>query len=249
MLTEFRQDKILKLVNEKNSVTVQELTEVLQTSESTIRRDLASLDKDGLLHKVHGGATALQMYHTKDEAIDIRKTQHLEEKRRIASFAASLVGPNDFVYIDAGTTTEYMIDYLKEKSAVYVTNAISHAKKLVQNGFEAHLLGGRLKASTEAVVGNETIEELEKFNFTLGFMGANGVSLAHGYTTPEIDEAMVKRRAMKKCRSCYLLCDATKFNQISSITFADFGSAVILTTDLQVEEYRKCKNVMEVKEK
>ncbi|MDK2809181.1 MAG: DeoR family transcriptional regulator, fructose operon transcriptional repressor, partial [Clostridiales bacterium] len=174
MLIETRLEEILKLVNEKNSVTVQELTEYFDASESTIRRDLSLLHSEGKLRKVHGGATALGVYGTKDQAMELRKNMNREEKVAIVRYAASLIQPDDYVFLDAGTTTEFMIDSITEKNAIYVTNATGHAKKLSQNGCEAYLIGGRFKLTTEALVGNMTLDELEHFNFTKGFFGTNG---------------------------------------------------------------------------
>lgn len=247
MLMEQRFREILKAVEEKQSVTVQELTELLHTSESTIRRDLSILDKEGKLNKVHGGATAVGQYAVKDEDVALRMGQNREEKLEIVKYAAALILPEDFVYLDAGTTTELMIDFITERNAVYVTNGISHAKKLVQKGCEAHILGGKIKLSTEAVVGNETISELDKYNFTLGFFGTNGISVKRGFSTPDIDEAMVKKKAMEQCRQCYILADSSKFNQISAIRFADFKAADIITSNVKAGEFAGYENIREVK--
>ncbi len=246
MIIEKRLDAILKIVNERESVTVQELTEYLKASESTIRRDLTILHNDGRLKKVHGGATALGVYQTRDEDIELRQNSNREEKIAIVKYAASLIKPNDFVYIDAGTTTELLIDYITEKNALYVTNGISHGKKLVQNGCGAHILGGRLKLATEAMVGNETLFTLEHYNFTIGFWGTNGISLKQGFSTPDIDEAMIKRKAMEQCKKRYVLSDPTKFNQISAVTFSNFKDATIITTKVEQKEYVSCQNIFQV---
>lgn len=154
MLTEQRYEKILDLVNEKKSVTVKEMTELLDSSESTIRRDLTVLHKKGRLVKVFGGAVAIDMeYRTKDEEVNRREDENKEAKEQIARFAASLIRADDFVFLDAGTTTAWIPDFLIEKSAVFVTNGIAHAKKLARLGVEVHLLGGEYKSSTEAIVG------------------------------------------------------------------------------------------------
>lgn len=91
-------------------------------------------------------------------------------------YAARLVVPNDFIYIDAGTTTEYLIDYLEEKTATYVTNAVTHARKLAIAGFKVILIGGELKGITEAVVGNQAIITIDRMNFNKGFFGTNGIT-------------------------------------------------------------------------
>ena len=206
MLTEKRQKEILRFLDEKGSVTVQELTERLDASESTIRRDLAVLHQKGALVKVFGGAVqAESRINIREEKVALRKELNKQEKIRIAAYAATLVEPDDFVYLDAGTTTEYMIPFLTEKSAVFVTNAVSHALRLTENGFRVILIGGELKAATEAIVGNEAYVNLQKYNFTKGFFGTNGLNRTSGFTTPDINEAMIKECALKHTQKPYIL--------------------------------------------
>ena len=122
MLTEERKAKILEIVNKKKSVSVPDLIKKFGVSESTIRRDITSLSREGKILKVHGGAVKLEERTNDDEKI------------RIARYAASLIQSGDVVFIDAGTTTHFMLDFITEKRATYVTNAVSHAKDLVRKG-------------------------------------------------------------------------------------------------------------------
>ena len=247
MLAEERYNEILRLVNEKKTVTVQELTEVLDTSESTIRRDLTTLHKKGSLVKVHGGSTALSVEGmTRDASLTVRRDMNIEEKVAIAKYAAALIEKDDFVYLDAGSSVDLMIDYIAEQEAIYVTNAIGHAQKLLQKGCRVFLLGGELKEVTEAIVGAQAIDSLKRYNFTKGFFGANGVHRERGLTTPDITEALVKEKAMEQCANRYVLADSTKINQISSVTFAGFEEGMILTTRLRDASYKACKNILEV---
>ena len=172
MLAEERMEEIVRLVQEYGSMTVQKLMEYTGASESTLRRDLNALDKRGMLTKVHGGAIALEMnVVVKDSDVILREELHREEKIEVARYAASLIRPNDFVYLDAGTTTGYLIDFLKEKRAVFVTNGVMHARKLVQKGYTVYLPGGEFKAVTEALIGEMAIQNLQKYHFTRGFWG------------------------------------------------------------------------------
>ena len=141
-----------------------------------------------------------------------------------------------------------MIEYITSRQAVFVTNAISHAKRLAERGFTVYLLGGEFKAVTEAIVGEEAVTTLEKYNFTKGFWGTNGVSLQKGYSTPELKEAMVKKKSMENCKERFVLADESKFNQISSVTFAPFEGATVITIGLSLPAYKKCKNVIDVKQ-
>ncbi len=247
MLTEERFQKILELVETYQTISTQKLMDELGISESTVRRDLVLLDKQGKLIKIRGGAMAGNHFNTKDDTVSIRKDMNREDKQKIAKYAASLIEPNDFVYLDAGTTTELMIDFLTERNVVFVTNAVSHAKKLSEAGYTTYIPGGEFKATTEAIVGEEAIESLKKYNFTKGFWGTNGISLTSGFSTPDVKEAMVKRASMKNCAKCYVLCDSSKFSQVSCVKFADFSNADIITTELIDEAYAKCNNILEVR--
>lgn len=125
MLGEERQQAILAAVEQRHSVSVQELMQLLDISESTIRRDLNALDKEGRLVKVHGGAMAIGgSFHVKDDAVEYRKEINREEKIEIARYAAALIKDQDVVYMDAGTTTELMIDYITAKNVIFVTNSL-----------------------------------------------------------------------------------------------------------------------------
>ena len=247
MLTEERFAKILSILESMGSVTVQQLMTELDASESTIRRDLTALDASGQLTKVHGGAILKgTVYSTRDDEVMHRKEQNKDAKEKIARYAAELITAGDFVYIDAGTTTERMIDYIANQQAIFVTNAITHAKKLADHGCTVYILGGEFKAVTEAIVGEEAVVTLDKYNFTKGFWGTNGVSIQKGFSTPELKEALVKRKSMENCKECYILADESKFNQISSVTFAPFESATVITTGMRQTAFQKCRNIVNV---
>lgn len=250
MLAEERFSKISKLVNSKGSATVQELIDEIGISESTIRRDLIEMDKRGYITKVHGGAIIREKnINTQDEKVINRQKQNYEEKLKIAKYAASLIVDNDFIYIDAGTTTELMIDYISAKNVCFVTNSIKNAKELSDKGYKVFILGGEFKSATEAIVGDDAVITLDKYYFTKGFIGANGISDMKGITTPEIKEAMVKKKSLENCKEKYILADVSKFEKISSIKFAEFDEARIITNKLIEERYgryTKYNNVFEI---
>lgn len=248
MLSEERHKLILEKVKNESVVYLNDLVKYLNISESTIRRDLIALDKAGLLKKVHGGATALKdiSINTLDDIVENRKSLNMEEKFKIAKYAASLIKDNDLVYLDAGSTTELMINFINNTKAIFVTNGIVHARNLIKKNCTTYILGGELKLSTEAIVGAETVKSLRKYNFTKGFFGANGVDLERGFSTPDIKEAMVKEEALIRSKKRYVLCDKSKFDEISSITFADIQDAEIITTKLDNYKYRNKAEILEV---
>lgn len=249
MLTEKRYEIILSLLEERKSITVPELKELLKTSESTIRRDLTALDQAGRLVKVFGGAVLTESGITAAElSVAQKEDVNRAEKEIIARYAASLIKPNDFIYLDAGTTTGYMIEHITQKKATFVTNAVAHAKRLAAAGMKVLLIGGELKGTTEAVVGNQAILSIQSYHFTKGFFGTNGITKKEGFTTPDSNEALVKKTAFERSRRAYIVADSTKFGNISSVTFADFEDAVILTEQKPSAGYHSCGNITVVNE-
>ena len=248
MLTEDRFSRILAVVDAEGSVTVTDLVRRLETSESTIRRDLTAMHKKGLLTKVYGGAISLKRPElmVRDEKIVNRKAMYAEEKEKIARYAASLIGPEDFVFLDAGTTTEMMIDYITSRQAVFVTHAVNHALRLAALDVRVILLGGEVKSVTETAVGEEALEYLEKFRFTKGFFGTNGISLENGFSTPDPKEAAIKTKALYASRRSYILADESKFGVESNVRFADFKDAKVITTAAPDGEWKKQKNIIQV---
>ncbi|MEY8437405.1 DeoR/GlpR family DNA-binding transcription regulator [Atopobiaceae bacterium 24-176] len=233
MIARQRLDRIVETVSRNGAATVPELAESFGISESTIRRDLDKLDSAGLLVKVHGGAVCLEDEHVRRElTIGERLGLHIDEKVRIARYAASLVGPEDLVYIDAGTTCRVLADCLAEASATYVTDSLDTALALSARGLRAVVLGGEVKPATGAAVGPEAVDTLSRYHFTLGFWGANGVSAKQGLTTPERLEAQVKRLSMERCARPFVLVDHTKFGRAGAVTFASLGAATILTDEV-----------------
>lgn len=244
MLTEERWRIILSLLEERKTITVAELEDEIGASASTIRRDLTRLSQAGRLRKVHGGASSLEAgLQVRELTMDEKSSLNSLEKARIGRYAARLIRPDDFVYIDAGTTTGMLVEYLEEKEAVYVTNSVMHARKLGRKGCRVFMPGGELKASTEALIGPMAIDSLRKYHFTKCFLGTNGVSLRAGFTTPDPNEALIKQCAIDQSRQCWCLCDSSKFDLIAPITFSAFSALRVITDRMTDPEYARLGNV------
>ena len=167
MLTEQRHEIILNLLSEKGSITVTELKDILNTSESTIRRDLNTLDEQGRLTKVFGGAVEkINGVSTTELSVSQKADVNTEEKKKIAMYAARLVVPN-------------------------------------------------------------------------------GITEKSGFTTPDINEALVKETAFNHCHFKYILADSSKFGETSAVTFGNIGEATILT-DKKIGSFAKLPNIITV---
>ena len=159
-----------------------------------------------------------------------------------------MLRPNDFVFIDAGTPTGKMIEYITQKDVTFVTNAFNHANLLARRGFKVYLTGGEVKTTTEALVGVTCVEAINRYNFTKCFLGTNGIHIETGYTPPNVDEASVKRAASQRSFVTYILADHSKFEKSAAVTFADIGRACIITDKLPDDRYKECTIIKEVGE-
>lgn len=257
MLAEERRQKMIEMVGESATVTVSDLAQAFDTSESTIRRDLDRLDAAGKLVKVHGGAASVESavapaqspLVTNELGMDEKRSLHTAEKRLIAAHAETLIGPEDFVYIDAGTSTLALVEALSEPAtqALFATNSVSNALALTSRGCRTIVIGGNLKGLTEAIVGPGALDALSRHNFTKGFWGTNGVTPERGFTTPDPSEAMVKRISMERTNERFVLADASKLGVVTPATFCEFADATLITTASTDHRYGTHANVVEVR--
>ncbi|WP_100065317.1 DeoR/GlpR family DNA-binding transcription regulator [Miniphocaeibacter massiliensis] len=232
MLYEKRKKLILEILEEKNSVTTIELVEKLKVSEATIRRDLSNLEKEGNIYRVHGGAV-LKDIELEEENIEEKSVLNIHEKRKIAKKAASLVKDKEFIYLDAGTTTYEMIPFLKDKDITVVTNGLTHIEELLKYKIESYLIGGRVKSTTRALVGSIALNNLKVVNFSRAFIGVNGIDIKFGYTTPDIEEAVLKSKAIENSIKAYILADYSKFGKVYFSKIAELEKATIITENIK----------------
>lgn len=231
MLTNERYDVIMKLLAEKQTVKITDLMEATGVSESTIRRDLNELESMNKLERLHGGAT-IRERNIQELSVSAKSTKDLQEKIRIASFASTFVQQGDFIYLDAGTTTFQMIPFLKDQDITVVTNGLTHVESLMDFGITTYLVGGFVKSTTHALVGPQALKTLSEFRFDQCFLGVNGYHLEFGYTTPDPQEAAVKKMAAGLARKTYVLADHTKYNKVSFAKIMDLDQAELLVGDL-----------------
>ncbi|UOQ49947.1 DeoR/GlpR family DNA-binding transcription regulator [Gracilibacillus caseinilyticus] len=250
MLTIERQDLILSLLKKQEVVTVKQFCEAANASESTIRRDLTELEKKQYIKRVHGGASLLKK--TREEPTILEKsTRHQQEKSMIAQRAASFVEQGDTVYLDAGTSTMELIPFLENKEVVVVTNGIPHVQLLTERGIETYVISGKAKKGTAALIGTKAVDAIKEFHFDKCFLGINGIHLEQGLTTPDPEEASVKRTAIAQSQASYILADPSKFGEVAFANVAQLSEVSIITTNgisqEQLREIRK-QSTLEVVE-
>ncbi len=247
MLTKERQNIMMRLLTEMQTITLKDISDVVPASESTIRRDLTELESQGLLVRLHGGATIADRNLQEFTFVE-KSAQNITEKTAIAKYAAALVQKEDCIFLDAGSTVIQMVPYLIEKDVVVVTNGPTHVEVLMRHGITTYLIGGRMKPKTSAIVGLQAITSLNNYRFDKCFLGMNGFHLTHGYTTPDPEEAGVKRTACGLAREAYVLADASKYNHVSFAKVMDLGDAKLITQNVSQATVEKLSQYTIVKE-
>ena len=210
-----RRKHIVELLNQQGKIKVAELSAYYGISEVTIRNDLDELEKQGLLERVHGGAvTTYRSYYNMD-LLERAKTNEVE-KRKIAESISKLICNGDTLMINAGTTTLYVVEYLREfKNLVIVTNSIAIAQEADRHkNFELILLGGSINGQYQFTHGDETISQIKKYKVDKLILAADGVSAEEGITTGFATEAEIDRQMIRRASKTILACDYTKIGRI-----------------------------------
>lgn len=250
VLTEERQQKIIRQLNENGIVKLQDLVETLNCSISTVRRDLQELEDHGKLVRVHGGAKQITTLQSEPGVLE-KSSKNVQGKRKIAQLAVQQIKADEIIYLDAGTSTEAMIPFMTGlDSILVVTNGVQLASKLADINIKTYLIGGELKNTTKAIIGADVVETINNFRFNRAFIGVNGVHRKFGFTTPDPNEAAVKRAVLKQSELSYFLADTSKLNEVSFAKIAALNAGVLLTDEHNhetLQQFEQAKKVMEAK--
>lgn len=237
MYAEERQQAIARLVNQRGRMSVNQLAREYDVTTETVRRDLSSLERMGLVRRVHGGVVPPASLSLIEAGLRERDQVNTEVKERIARAALDqLPPPGGTIVLDAGTTTSRLASLLPpDHPLTVVTHGVPIAARLAgQRNVDLRLLPGRVRRTTQAAVGADTIEALSHLRVDVAFLGTNGITADHGLTTPDPDEAAVKRALIETGRKVVALADASKFGIETAVRFAAVGEIDVLVTDSDV---------------
>jgi DeoR family transcriptional regulator, fructose operon transcriptional repressor len=187
----------------------------LSTSLASIRRDLADLERSGLLKRTHGGAVTNGLAAFERSLVQ-REDRFQAEMAAIAVWAASLVQPRDTIFLDAGSTTREIARELRMlRNLTVVTNALSVASELGSTDLEIILTGGHLRRGVLSQIGPIADQAIAGLHVDELFLAATGVDLAKGVTTPNIGEARTKRGMVDNAKQVILVADHSKFGRVT----------------------------------
>lgn len=233
MLARQRQEQILNTLKRLGGVRVSELSRDLAVSEMTIRRDLVVLEQRGRLSRIHGGAVRVDIVSEPDYA---EKADLLApEKLRIAKAAAAMVREG-VIGLNAGTTTAAVVACLPRDNdkLTVVTNAVNIAWNLAATSISVIMTGGSLRSNSYALV-NPAPGLLDRLWLDILFLGANGVSIHGGITTPNLAEAETNALLMARARKVVVVADHSKLGRTACGHIADLRRADLLITSREAD--------------
>lgn len=235
MLAIERQKRIIQLLMKNNSMSVRQLCDLLEASEATIRRDLTLLEQESKLARTHGGASindSIQLMY--EESFNQKELIASNEKRRIAKRAFEMIQPNDSILLDAGTTTLEVARFIgnSDLHITVVTNATTISTVISNNKHvELYVIGGKVRLNTLATVGAFGVEMLKRFNVQKAFVGVNGITIENGLTTPDFEEAEIKRTMLNIANQRIIVADSSKFQKVATCQIAPISMVDRIITD------------------
>ena len=235
-----RQELIERLLLDEGRVSVIELARRFEVTTETVRRDLDQLERTGALRRVHGGAVTRDRDSIAEPTLAERSHRRSAAKSAIAHRALELIDERfrGSVYLDAGTTTQAVAAQLVERlsgaggKVEIVTHAMTLAHTLAgASDADLTVIGGRVRTTTAAAVGADTVRAIEHLRPDIAFLGTNGISASFGLSTPDPDEAAVKSAIVRAARRVVVVADADKLGNELLVSFAPLEAIDVLVTD------------------
>jgi len=248
MTQELRKKTILKLLEQNEEVSIQEIVLRCNVSEITVRRDLTVLEMKGLLKRTHGGAV-LNGVVPELFGFDNKSLERRNQKIAICKLAATFIEENDTIYMDCGTTVYFLSSFLPRfKNLRVITNSLPVVSELMPHPhIKVYLIGGELDTSLKALYGPMTENLLSRYKADKAFIGAGGISVSHGLSSNHEKEASITLKMAEAANKVYLLCDSSKIEHNSYFNYSSLSLVDQLITDneisLPVLELYKSKNI------
>ncbi|HCE43748.1 MAG TPA: DeoR family transcriptional regulator [Lentisphaeria bacterium] len=230
LLTPEREEIILARLGEE-AKTITELSLTLGVSEATVRRDLLSLEEQGKVKRVHGGAVRVK-FSEHEPVFKEKESIKPEEKERIAKLALDLINDKDTIFLDGGSTVLALAKMLgAKKGLTVVTNSLMAAAELMESGHDLIIVGGKFRPLSRTLVGPLTSKIIETLHVDKAFLGTIGFTIEDGISTTDADEAFTKELILKRAGKAILLADSSKLGKKSFAVSGALSDIDVVITD------------------
>ncbi|NJQ02884.1 DeoR/GlpR family DNA-binding transcription regulator [Streptomyces zingiberis] len=234
LIPEQRHQELLRLLRSAGVLGIRELTERLNVSHMTVRRDITALEKSGQVISVQGGVRLADWVgHAPPRERASRATLELPRKQAIASAAAELVEDGMVVYLDAGTTCQSMVPFLADRGELTVVTNDFHAVLALCGipGIHAVHAGGEVDPVSGSSSGLLAARTIENLSIDVGFLSTGAWDLSHGVTSPSTDKVLLKRTVIETAASAVLVADSTKWGTTERFKVAPLDLFDTVVTD------------------
>jgi len=237
MFLEERLEKILKIVSEKDRLTVKEASVLLGVSNDTVRRDIIKLVKNNLVMRTHGGIVSKNNILF-DPALEERVIEHKEEKELIATQASSMINDSEVIILNAGTTTERITKYLSNvKNLIILTNALNIAINTIRySNIETIIIGGNVRKGNLSIIGPDSINMIKNYRAEKLFIGISSISIERGLMTPNRMEAEINSELLKIANKVIVVTDSSKIGRMSLYSFGTIDDIDAIITDKNADK-------------
>lgn len=225
-----RKQLIVQTVDERGSVDVRELADLLRTSEMTVRRDLVQLASMGLIYRTRGGAMKVSL--ATDKHTFANKTAvNAERKDYICRLAAQEIQEGDVIFMDCGSTVFRLCQFIRNKRITVITNSLPVMAELLTSDVSINLVGGEVDKERQAIHGLIAEEHMARYQANRAFIGVDGISLVNGLSANSEKEASTATIMARQSDKVYLLCDSSKLETNKYLHFAPLTMFDVLITD------------------
>ncbi|WP_286813733.1 MULTISPECIES: DeoR/GlpR family DNA-binding transcription regulator [Maribacter] len=233
-----RYEIILDKLQREKHVEVLSLSQDLEVSAVTIRKDLKALENKGMLFRTHGGASLKKLY-INDRPLTEKEKIHIEEKTEIAKAASNLIVENDSIIIASGTTVQALASAIVPLGRLTViTSSIKVVQELMRfDNVDILQLGGYIRNSSLSVIGNYATKILENISCSKLFLGVDGIDVEHGFTTTSLEEAHLNKSMMAAAQKTIVLADSSKFGQKSFAKICEVYDVDEIITDSDLSDF------------
>lgn len=231
-----RQQKIIDLLKTHNVLKITELTQALNISTDTLRRDLNLLEKQGKIEKIYGGAKIAESKFF-ESSMEERMVSHLEEKEKIAKKCTEHIEDGDCIYLDSGSTTLQIAKYIKDKkNLTVVTNSIPIINELMNSSIELIIIGGKIRRNEQSVVTYDYLFNFNELNILKTFICASGITIEKGISDYNLEEAITRKKIIELSNLNYVAADSTKFGKNVTVHIAPLEKIDYIITDSHINK-------------
>lgn len=228
---------IMNYINQNNSATIKELSNILKVSSVTVRRDLLILEEKRLLERFHGGVRKLQSIDNGSAITSMSEFNYkmglmTEEKKRIGEKACEFINEGDIVFMNSGTTVLYFLSHLQQKNVTIITNNVAAIQVFFTDNIELLLLGGYYNKRLQSLLGEVTVNNIKCIYSNCTILGVNALDLEQGMTTSIYQECSINDAMIQHSRGkVVLLADHTKIGKIANFVSAPLSKIDVIVTD------------------